>query len=125
MRRALLLSLLLLSSCRDTGLYDYAYAIDGDTLVVGEERVRLWGIDAPELETFDGLRAKLFLLTKLQASGNTVACGPRRGASHERTVRQCYFGTRSGEDIAAYMVASGHARDWPAYSGGYYKRFEP
>ena len=38
------------------------YVIDGDTLAFGRKRVRIWGIDAPEMDTWPGKQARLFLV---------------------------------------------------------------
>ncbi|NGZ10349.1 MAG: hypothetical protein CV088_13325 [Nitrospira sp. LK70] len=54
-------------------------AIDGDTIRVGGERIRLRGIDTPELSEFDGLAAKRRLEELLRN-------GPIRIVSHGRDV---------------------------------------
>ena len=48
---AVLVPLLLLGS---GGAAQTVRVTDGDTLWVGDERVRLWGIDAPEADTPEG-----------------------------------------------------------------------
>lgn len=128
MRRTLpLLALLLLSACENEKRPDWfggnAYAIDGDTLLFEHNtRVRLWGIDAPEMGTFAGDEARLELARLIDDTH--ISC-LAQGASYDRIVARCHLHSLAGADIAAVLVASGHAKDWPAYSGGYYKRFEP
>lgn len=91
--------------------------IDGDTLACGDQRIRLWGVDAPESYTAAGpaaTRALAHLTT-----GQTLVC-KAKGKSYSRTVAQCWIGQL---DVAAEMVRQGHAVDWPKYSKGYYARF--
>ena len=95
-------------------------AIDGDTLQIlpADEgcRVRLWGVNTAEVhqpggqEATDALRAAL--------TGETVDCSESRRASYGRTVAVCNL--PDGRDVAELLVRSGHAADWPEYSGGHY-----
>ena len=41
--------------------------------------------------------------------------------SHKRIVAQCFV---DGIDISKEMVCSGHAVDWPKFSGGYYRAID-
>jgi endonuclease YncB( thermonuclease family) len=43
--------------------------------------------------------------------------------SYDRVVAKCYL--PDGRDIAAELVKLGLALDWPKFSGGVYKQFEP
>jgi endonuclease YncB( thermonuclease family) len=54
-------------------------AVDGDTIRVGGERIRLRGIDTPEMTEFDGLAAKRRLEDLLRN-------GPIRIVPHGRDV---------------------------------------
>jgi len=92
------------------------YVIDGDTLAFGRKRVRLWGIDAPEMDTWQGRKARAFLIKKL--AGREVTCVDTGTRSYGRVVAKCYV---DGEDIAWWLVNAGHAVDWPHYSGGHYR----
>lgn len=97
---------------------------DGDSLKIDGERVRLWGIDAPELEqrcewrgqVFDCGRAAKDQLGKLIAGGR-VECTPVDRDRHGRTVARC---SAAGHDLAAEMVRSGWALDYRKYSRGAY-----
>lgn len=95
--------------------------VDGDTLEVGGERVRLWGIDAPELDAPGGAAART-ALAELAADG-VVCVAPPSGQDRDRwgrAVRLCR--TPDGRDLAAALVAAGVATDWPRYSGGFYSQ---
>jgi endonuclease YncB( thermonuclease family) len=101
--------------------------VDGDTLFVGRLKYRLCGIDAPERGE-PGAQASTDHLRYL-IKGKTITCRPvgegppcdgrSERKSHDRIVAQCFV---DGQDIAAEMVRSGHAKDWPKFSGGYYAR---
>jgi micrococcal nuclease len=96
-----------------------AVAVDGDTLAVGAQRVRLWGIDAPELRTADGWRAKAAMVALLTRAGGQVTCEVKGLDRYGRTVARC--STAGAGDLAAALVAVKLARDWPEYSGGAYR----
>lgn len=97
-----------------------AYVIDGDTLDVDGERIRLRSeagpIDAPELrkarcplELFRAQAAKERLV-RLMAPGDFSI--DRRGRDrYGRTVAVVYS---VGEDVGARLVREGHAKPWPS-----------
>lgn len=91
--------------------------VDGDTLreTGSRDYIRLWGIDAPEMDTTAGRHAAAEL-TRL-THGEYLACDITGGDRYGRTVARCYIGS---VDIACAMVAAGYARDWPRYSRGHY-----
>jgi endonuclease YncB( thermonuclease family) len=92
--------------------------IDGDTLRFGSVVVRLWGIDAPEMDEMGGAEAKAFL--RGLVFYEYVICRPRAARDrYGRIVAQCFAGSL---DIARALIKTGHARDWPRYSGGYYAK---
>ena len=98
--------------------------IDGDTLVLKGETIRLSGIDAPEMaqicrsskgrETRCGKDAKA-ALEKLVASGPVECKGDERDA-YGRRIATCYV---NGRDINAQMVRLGHAFAFRKYSIAY------
>lgn len=95
----------------------FAYAIDGDTLALGNARVRLWGIQADERGT--GWRAEKarFVLQRTVASG--VVCHVWTRDRYGRHVGMCFA---QGRDVAWELVSAGLAEDWPRYSQGYYRQ---
>lgn len=91
-----------------------ARAADGDSLRVGADRVRLVGLDAPELDQVcwrsDGSewacgRDAQRLLSDLVAGGN-VACAPLGTDKFGRTLARCEV---AGTDLGAAVVSAGLA----------------
>ena len=97
-----------------------AYIIDGDTIKVKKTQVRLYGIDAPELNHPHGQQAK-WALHKL-CKGHTVRAEITEMDAYGRTVAQCFLA--DGRDLSAEMVKLGLAIDWPKFSGGKYQKLE-
>ena len=91
--------------------------IDGDSIVVDGKPIRLWGIDAPEMDTRPGFVAKRYLRTLI--ADNAVRCEDNGQRAAGQIMAQCFLGD---VDIGRVMVLSGNARDWPRHSGGYYSR---
>lgn len=93
-------------------------AIDGDLFLLGGERIRLHGIDAPELNQVcaDGSRPGLLARDALAAliDAQKVRCEPVDRDRFLRTVARCFLD--DGSDVAARMVASGWAWAFTRYS---------
>lgn len=103
-----------------------ASVVDGDTIEIQGTRIRLNGIDAPEVNqpcqegssiVRCGVRAARFLDERLRTS--TVRCDFVEWDKYGRFVGNCQ--TNEGVDVAAMLVSNGHALDWPHYSGGRYR----
>ena len=101
---------------------------DGDTIRIGERRIRLWGIDAPELhqkcfkdkqEVACGKDARLALV-EILGSG-ALNCEIVDIDRYKREVSRCMVGNK---DIAEWMVRIGWAFDYTEYSKGFYKELE-
>jgi endonuclease YncB( thermonuclease family) len=87
-----------------------AYVIDGDTIDVGQARVRLFGTDAPELSQRGGYKARSHMISL--AGGKTVSVHPLDIDCYGRIVGRVRCG---GTDLSRQMVADGFARamtDW-------------
>ncbi|TAA41486.1 thermonuclease family protein [Pseudoxanthomonas winnipegensis] len=96
---------------------------DGDTIEIHGERVRLFGVDAPESgqrcsrsgqEWPCGQRAALALSDWL--GSRTVSCNPTGKDRYQRTLARCFAGT---EDVQAWLVLNGWALAYRQYSTDY------
>lgn len=93
------------------------YAIDGDTLAgVGlKPRIRLWGIQAPELrdgakaESVAGMRARATLEDLLEQSDHKVKCRTTRFDRDCHIVAQCSLDAAQPGDIGGALIAAGMA----------------
>ena len=116
---AALISVLALSAHADEFTCKVESTTDGDTFRCDDNtRVRIHGIDAPELDTPEGLASRNALQALIEA--RTLAC-EQNGTSYNRVVATCFL---DGQDIAALMVQQVMARDCPRYSGGAYAELE-
>ena len=97
-----------------------AYVIDGDTITINKTQIRLFGIDAPELDHRYGKKAK-WALVKL-CKGHIVRAEITEKDKYGRTVAHCTL--PDGRDLSAEMVKLGLAIDWPKFSGGKYEKLE-
>lgn len=97
---------------------------DGDSLRIGDERIVLWGVDAPEGETLCGQtlpeREATEELERI-VGNREVQCEVRSIDSQGRKISVCRAGRR---DLAAEMVQQGWARDYPRYSCSFYAEQE-
>lgn len=104
--------------------------VDGDGLRSGSTSLRLWGIDAPELDMSAGRQARAALATLL--TGQDLHCWPvlnrwpeaashpdcpNRARTHGRILAVCTLA--DSHDLARELVAGSWAVDWPHYSCGY------
>ena len=105
-------------------LSGFVQVIDGDTLDIGGERVRLEGVDAPEMAqtcTRDGgsrwacgreAQDALERMTR----GQVVMCDPTGQDKYRRTLALCYV---AGESLNAALIKAGLARAFVKYSNAF------
>ncbi|MEC8664726.1 MAG: thermonuclease family protein [Pseudomonadota bacterium] len=91
--------------------------VDGDTILASGRKIRLWGIDAPEMDESAGKVAKTFLGSILN-NGTELRCKFIEKDKYKRDVMHC---TSDGLDIGSMMVQMGMAKDYSRYSGDYYQ----
>jgi endonuclease YncB( thermonuclease family) len=94
---------------------------DGDTLRCGQERIRIWGLDAPELSQRGGEASKRYL--RSLTTGKRVTCTlppvyARWRYSYRRRVARCFV---DNKDLACEMIKAGHGKEWIKFSKGYYR----
>jgi endonuclease YncB( thermonuclease family) len=97
---------------------------DGDTLTLDGSKVRIWGIDAPELKqqcggSACGVVARDALRDLVR--GRVVTCVQVDRDRYQRVVASCAVG---GADLGEQMVRSGNALDYRRYSKGRYRQAE-
>jgi len=116
-----ILSLAPVASAAD--IIGQASIIDGDTIEIHGQRIRLFGIDAPEHDQLCeaagaqyrcGQQAALALAE--QIGRHTVDCAPRDVDQYGRVIAVCSAG---GEDLNAWMVRQGWALAYRHYSTAY------
>lgn len=111
----------------DTAIVGPITVVDGETLEIQNQRVKLWGVDAPELDQtcHDGQggayncgKESASALSRWLGELQPVQCEPRGNDNAGNVIAICY--TATGDDIAGWMVRNGYAIDWPKYSNGFY-----
>ena len=97
------------------------YVIDGDTIVIKRIKIRMAGIDAPELDQPWGQKAKWAMVELCKEQVVIAKLNGER--SKDRLVATCYL--PDGRDIGAELIKQGLALDWSHFSGGSYRHLEP
>jgi micrococcal nuclease len=113
------LGLALLLTCQALAANRLISVHDGDTFRIQQDgqvvKVRLWGVDTPEIDQAQGKDAKAFTERLLKAGTIELDC---IGESYDR--KTCHV-KAGGKDLALELVKSGWAWDSPAYSKCKYK----
>lgn len=81
------------------------HAIDGDTLVLGRQRVRLANVDAPKLSEPGGPEARDYL--RRLVAGRSVTCDGRARDRYARLVATCSV---QGGDLGKALISAGLAK---------------
>ena len=99
---------------------DQIYITDGDTIRIGDERIRFSGIDAPEIkqtcihqesEFNCGEFSKILLIEKI--ADQEVSCIRESKDQYGRTLAECFVGK---ESLSSYLVREGYAFAYRKYS---------
>ena len=113
---SILFGLLIFSSANS----DQLIVTDGDTIRIGDERIRFSGIDAPEIkqtciyQEIDfkcGEFSKNLLIEKI--SNQEVSCIRESTDQYGRTLAECFVGK---ESLSSYLVREGYAFAYRKYS---------
>jgi endonuclease YncB( thermonuclease family) len=118
-------------SSRANSITGRASVIDGDTIEIAGQRVRLNGIDAPEStqncndasgRSYACGRQSANALSEFLAASRPVTCEFVEWDQYGRFVGNC---TRAdGSSVQEWLVRNGHALDWPRYSNGAFSGHE-
>jgi endonuclease YncB( thermonuclease family) len=113
-----------LSTVAQDRIIGVASVVDGDTIEIHGQRIRLFGIDAPESSQLCvrptgerwrcGQRASFALADRIGRA--TVSCQPHDLDRYGRVVAVCF---RGNEDLNRWMVANGWAVAFRRYSLDY------
>ncbi len=121
--RALILTLALLATPALADVAGTATVIDGDTLDIQDQRIRLHGIDAPESRQLCSLAGKPWQCGKDVANAlaekicrRSLACEERDRDRYGRIVAKCSV---ASEDLGEWMVANGWAVAYYLFSYDY------
>lgn len=123
MLRILLLLLIATPAVADT-FTGQATVIDGDTIEIHGQRIRLHGIDAPESQQLcqkaDGSDYRCGQLAALALADwigrSVVSCKQTDTDRYKRAIAIC---TARGEDVSRWLARSGHAMAFIRYSDDY------
>ena len=117
------LFLFALASTPTQPIYGLAQAGDGDSLSIGPTRIRLFGIDAPELDQVCSRGGRSWNCGQESAdrlsrlvTGRQVRCIPVSTDQYDRVLARCSV---IGTDVNRTMVATGYAVAFRKYSTDY------
>lgn len=95
------------------------HVADGDTLRLNGIKIRVWGVDAPEVDQRGYKEATQVLQDEVLLK--KVSCVIRDRDRYNRIVAQCF---QDEKDIGAGVIRAGWARDYHRHSKGYYLKEE-
>ena len=105
-----------------------AHISDGDSITIAGQRIRLLGIDAPEMKQQCYRDSKPYACGKEAkhaleqfVAGRVVSCNIESQDRYQRHIAECYAGELN---LNAQMVASGHALAYRHYSTRYVSQEE-
>ncbi|PXF47400.1 Succinoglycan biosynthesis protein ExoI [Gracilariopsis chorda] len=111
-------------SARET-VHEHTRVIDGDTIVINKERIRLKGIDAPELSQtctkgtevqMCGVQAKDAVVQWIRDADGDIECEGQGRDRYDRLLATCKIG---GKDVGGRLVEEGFAVAYARYDRQY------
>ncbi|WP_172599213.1 thermonuclease family protein [Rhizobium leguminosarum] len=102
-----------------------ASVIDGDTIEIAGQRIRLNGIDAPESwqacrdaagRPYRCGKDAAFALDEFLSKSRPIRCVGHGKDRYRRVVADCF--RADGQSVNSWLVRQGWAIDWPRYSKG-------
>ena len=127
MKKLSLYTFIVLMFC-NVSFADNLKIVDGDTIVLNDEKIRFSGIDTPELKqtcmkdeqkVFCGMFAKMLLIKKI--GNETPKCISEGKDAYKRTLAECFI---NGESLSVFLVRSGYAFAYRKYSKKFIKEEE-
>ena len=121
--------------CEEKVIFGWPRVIDGDSIVINKESIRLHGIDAPEIGQICrnknnipymcGIIAKDTLENFIERNSDLnrkkVYCYYSERDKYKRIIGKCYVGKDSKFDLNHAMVFTGQAVAYTKYSNDYIK----
>ncbi|MEM7242334.1 MAG: thermonuclease family protein [Pseudomonadota bacterium] len=94
--------------------------IDGDTIILSglDNAIRLWGVDAPEMDE-EGFRAAKDALSSAVSNGD-ILCHQVDTDHYNRIVARCYSISEKFE-INRYLIQAGVAEEYRYFTNGFYE----
>ncbi|APO68069.1 nuclease SNase-like protein [Rhizobium gallicum] len=108
-----------------------ASVIDGDTIEIAGQRIRLNGIDAPESgqachdaagRSYHCGKEAAVALDEFLSKSRPIRCVGHGKDRYGRVVAGCF--RADGESVNSWLVRQGWAIDWPRYSNGAFQNDE-
>jgi len=94
------------AKAEELALNGHAITVTGDTLYIEsvDKRVRIWGLDAPQMSTPEGMNSRA-TMARLLRHCNPIKCSPTGQTEDGTVVARCL--DFYGKDLTALMIKAG------------------